>query len=109
MPDEPEETDPQIARKIIGGADVVRFEEWFYRKLARYQNLEGALLSALDTGGFVALVELLAVYHLDSGGGYSQIEYEPPPPPTKEEIEEYRELKRIRKARKRLGFYKKGR
>jgi len=37
-------------------------------------GLEGKVLTALDTGGFAALVELLTVYHLDVEGGYYQIE-----------------------------------
>ena len=36
--------------------------------------LEGKVLTALDTGGFAALVELLTVYHLDSVGGFYHID-----------------------------------
>jgi len=54
----------------IGGVDVVRFAGWFYRKIARVPGLEGKVLTALDTGGFAALAELLTVYHLDDAGGY---------------------------------------
>jgi hypothetical protein len=35
--------------------------------------LEGKVLTALDTGGFAALVEMLTVYHLDAQGGYWQL------------------------------------
>ncbi len=36
-------------------------------------GLEGKVLTALDTGGFAALVELLTVYRLDEQGGYWQL------------------------------------
>jgi hypothetical protein len=67
---EPEITDEELAVLEIGGVDVVKFAGWFYRKIARVPGLEGKVLTALDTGGFAALVELLTVYHLDSEGGY---------------------------------------
>jgi hypothetical protein len=60
----------------VGGVDVVRFAGWFYRKIARVPGLEGRVLTALDTGGFAALVELLTVYHLDEQGGYWRLEDE---------------------------------
>jgi hypothetical protein len=41
-----------------GGLEVVQFRSWFYRRLAN-MGLEGAMLDALDRGGFAALVELL--------------------------------------------------
>ena len=53
---------------------MVRFASWFYRKIARVPGLEGKVLTALDTGGFAALVELLTVYHLDNADGYYQVE-----------------------------------
>jgi hypothetical protein len=74
LPDEPAESDEEKARKEVGGVDVVKFASWFYHKIARVPGLEGKVLTALDTGGFAALVELLTVYHLDSVGGYYQIE-----------------------------------
>ncbi len=67
---ETEKTDEELAALQVGGVDVVRFAGWFYRKIALVPGLEGKVLSALDTGGFAALVELLTVYHLDSVGGY---------------------------------------
>ena len=67
---EPELTDEEVAALKIGGSDVVRFSAWFYHKIARVPGLEGRVLTALDTGGFAALVELLTVYHLDELGGY---------------------------------------
>ncbi len=73
LPHEAERTDEQLAVLKVGGADVVRLEGWFYRKIARVPGLEGKVLTALDTGGFAALVELLTVYHLDSVGGYYEI------------------------------------
>jgi hypothetical protein len=54
----------------VGGVDVLRFDGWFYRKIARVPGLEGKVLTALDTGGFAALVELLTAYHLDNDDGY---------------------------------------
>jgi len=60
----------------VGGVDVVRFAGWFYRKIARISGLEGKVLTALDTGSFAALVELLTVYHLDVEGGYWRLEGE---------------------------------
>ena len=70
LPHEAEKTDEELAALEVGGGDVVRFTGWFYRKLARVPGLEGKVLTALDTGGFAALVEPLTVYHLDSVGGY---------------------------------------
>jgi hypothetical protein len=70
LPHEAEQTDEELAALDVGGVDEVRFEGWFYRKIARVPGLEGRVLTALDTGGFAALVELLTVYHLDSMGGY---------------------------------------
>jgi len=70
LPNEPKRTDKKLAAWEVGGADAVRFTGWFYRKIARVPGLEGKVLTALDTGGFAALVELLTVYHLDSVGGY---------------------------------------
>jgi len=67
---ESEKTDEELAALGVGGVEVVRFAGWFYRKLARVPGLEGKVLTALDTGGFAALVELLTVYHFDSVGGY---------------------------------------
>ena len=43
-------------------------------KLRGCLGLEGRVLTALDMGGFAALVELLTVYHLDNVGGYYPIE-----------------------------------
>jgi hypothetical protein len=74
LPKEAEQTDEQLAAQEVGGVDVVRFAGWFYHKIVRVPGLEGKVLTALDTGGFAALVELLTVYHLDSVGGYYQIE-----------------------------------
>lgn len=73
LPREGEQTDEEVAALKVGGVDVVRFTGWFYRKLARVPGLEGKILTALDTGGFAALVELLTVYHLDDQGGYWQV------------------------------------
>lgn len=70
LPQEAEQTDEELAALEVGGVDAVRFEGWFYRKIARVPGLEGKVLTALDTGGFAALVELLTVYHLDAEGGY---------------------------------------
>ena len=70
LPKEAEKTDEELAAQEVGGVDVVRFAGWFYRKLARVPGLEGRVLTALDTGGFAALVELLTVYHLDDVNGY---------------------------------------
>ena len=74
LPKEAEQTDEELAALEVGGIDVVRFAGWFYYKIARVPGLEGKVLTALDTGGFAALVELLTVYHLDNAGGYYQIE-----------------------------------
>jgi len=70
LADEPENTDAGLAALEVGGVITVRFADWFYRKIALVPGLEGKVLTALDTGGFAALVELLTVYHLDSIGGY---------------------------------------
>jgi hypothetical protein len=71
---ETEKTDEELAALQVGGLDVVRFAGFFYRKIARVPGLEGKVLTALDTGGFAALVELLTVYHLDSVGGFYHID-----------------------------------
>ncbi|HEU4966358.1 MAG TPA: hypothetical protein VFT53_02660 [Candidatus Saccharimonadales bacterium] len=76
LPDETEQTDEELAALEVGGSDVVRFAGWYYRKLARVPGLEGKVLTALDTGGFAALVELLTVYRLDDQAGYWQVEHE---------------------------------
>lgn len=70
---EKEKTDEELAALKVGGSDVVRFSGWFYRKIAKVPGLEGKVLTALDTGGFGALVELLTVYHMDNPEGYEQI------------------------------------
>jgi len=67
---EPEKTDEELAALEIGGDDVVRFARWFFHKITRVPGLEGKVLTALDCGGFAALVELLMLYHLDDDGGY---------------------------------------
>lgn len=72
LPQEPEQTDEEAATVEVGGEDVVRFAGWFYRKLAKVPGLEGKVLTALDTGGFGTLVELLTVYRLDDQTGYWQ-------------------------------------
>lgn len=74
LPKEVEQTDEELAALQVGGVDVVRFAGWFYRQIARVPGLEGKVLTALDTGGFAALVELLTTYHLDSIGGYYPME-----------------------------------
>lgn len=74
LSNETEKTDEELAALQVGGVDVVRFAGWFYRKIARVPGLEGRVLTALDMGGFAALVELLMVYHLDNVGGYYPIE-----------------------------------
>ena len=66
----------ELAALQVGGVDVVRFAGWFYRKIARVPGLEGKILTALDSGGWTALVELLTVYHLDVEGGYWRPENE---------------------------------
>jgi hypothetical protein len=71
-----EKTDEELAALEVGGVDVVRFAGWFYRKIARVPGLEGKVLTALDSGGFGALVELLTVYHLDEQGGYWRLDGE---------------------------------
>src|SRR5207302_8135861 len=70
LPHETEQNDEELAALAVVGVDVLRFTGWFYRKIAKVPGLEGKILTALDTGGFAALVELLTVYHLDSVGGY---------------------------------------
>jgi hypothetical protein len=72
----PEQSDDELAALEVGGVDVLRLEGWFYRQIAQVPGLEGKVLTALDTGGFPALVELLTVYHLDALGGYYPIENE---------------------------------
>jgi hypothetical protein len=74
LPHETEQTDEELAALKVGGVDVIGFTGWFYRKIAKVPGLEGKVLTALDTGGFAALVELLTVYHLDNVDGYYQIE-----------------------------------
>jgi hypothetical protein len=76
LPQEAELTDEELAALQVGGVDVVRFAGWFYRKIARVPGFEGKVLTALDTGGWTALVELLTVYHLDDPGGYGRLEGE---------------------------------
>jgi hypothetical protein len=76
LADEPDESDEEKARKEIGGADIMRISGSFYRKLAQVPGLEGKVLTALDTGGFAALVELLSVYHLDTEGAYWRLDRE---------------------------------
>ncbi|MDQ2907398.1 MAG: hypothetical protein M3Y81_28140 [Chloroflexota bacterium] len=76
LPREADKTDEELAALKVGGADVVQFAGWFYRRIARVPGLEGKVLTALDMGGFAALVELLTVYHLDIEGGYWQVEGE---------------------------------
>lgn len=71
---EAEKTDEELAALEVGGEDVARFAGWFYRKIARVPGLEGKVLTALDTGGFTALVELLTVYQLDDPDGYWRLE-----------------------------------
>lgn len=73
LPDEAEKSDEEIAAEEVGGVDVVKFDNWFFRRIIS-AKLEGKVLAALDAGGFPALVELLTVYHLDSAGGYYQME-----------------------------------
>ena len=48
------------------------FEKALTREQIPFKSFSTAAeaLTALDTGGFAALVELLTVYHLDSVGGY---------------------------------------
>ena len=70
LPHEADKTDEELAALEVGGVDAVRFARWFYYKIARVPGLEGKVLTALDTGGFAALVELLTVYHLDGDGVY---------------------------------------
>src|SRR5258708_36537398 len=62
----------ELAALQVGGVDVVRFAGWFYRKIARVPGLEGKILTALDSGGWAALVELLTVYRLDFAREYRQ-------------------------------------
>ncbi|HJT55283.1 MAG TPA: hypothetical protein VJ761_02220 [Ktedonobacteraceae bacterium] len=74
LPNEIELTDEELAARKVGGVDVMAFAGWFYRRIAQVPGLEGKVLTALDTGGFAALVELLTVYHLDEPGGYWHLE-----------------------------------
>jgi hypothetical protein len=76
LPNEPDKSDPELAAEEVGGVEVVRFAGWFYRKIARVPGLEGKILTALDTGGFPALVELLTVYRLDDPDKYQWLEDE---------------------------------
>jgi hypothetical protein len=77
LPNEADKTDPELAALKVGGVDVVRIAGWFYRrKIARVPGLEGKILTALDTGGFPALVELLTVYRLDDPDKYQWLEDE---------------------------------
>jgi hypothetical protein len=73
LPKEAEQTDEELAALAVGGVDVVRFAGWYYYKIAQVPGLEGKVLTALDTGGFAALVELLTLYHLDDQDGYWQL------------------------------------
>ena len=70
LPHETEQNDEELAALAVVGVDVLRFTGWFYRKIAKVPGLEGKILTALDTGGYAALVELLAMYHLDEPGKY---------------------------------------
>ena len=74
LPDDAQQTDEELAALEVGGVEVVRFTDWFYRKLAKVPGLEGKILNALDAGGFLSLVQLLTVYHLDDGAGYEQVQ-----------------------------------
>jgi hypothetical protein len=76
LPNEAELNDEQLAALKVGGVEVVRFAGWYYRKLSRVPGLEGKILTALDTGGFEALAELLTVYRLDEPDKYWQLEGE---------------------------------
>jgi len=76
LPDELEDPDKKVPEKKIGGVDTVRIAGWYYRKLARVPGLEGKVLTALDTGGFAALVELLTAYRLDDPSKYWRLEGE---------------------------------
>ena len=74
LPYDADRSDKKLAELKVGGTNAVLFTGSFYRKIARVPGLEGKVLTALDTGGFAALVELLTVYHLDIEGGYYQVE-----------------------------------
>jgi hypothetical protein len=76
LPHEADKTDEELAALEVGGVDVARFAGWFYRKIAKVPGLEGKVLTALDTGGFAALVELLMAYELDSIGGFYRVDEE---------------------------------
>jgi hypothetical protein len=73
LPGEKDYSDPELAAREVGGTGAVHFAGWFYHKIAQVPGLEGKVLTALDTGGFAALVELLTVYHLDDKRGYREI------------------------------------
>jgi hypothetical protein len=70
LPYDADLSDKTLAGLKVGGTNAVFFAGWFYRRIAKVPSLESKVLTALDTGGFGALVELLTVYHLDSIGGY---------------------------------------
>jgi hypothetical protein len=77
LPNEAELSDDELAARKVGGVDVLRLAGWYYRrKIARVPGLEGKILTALDTGGFPALVELLTVYRLDDPDKYQWLEDE---------------------------------
>ena len=57
------------------GRSVIRFTKGLRaRLLPKEAEPTDEVLTALDTGGFAALVELLTAYHLDNENGYYQIE-----------------------------------
>jgi hypothetical protein len=76
LPGEADETDPQVARRKVHGTDAVKFASRLYYQIGCIPGLEGKVLTALSNGGFQALTELLAVYHLDKDGGYWQVRRE---------------------------------
>jgi hypothetical protein len=61
LPHDKEKTDEELAALEVGGEDIVRFSNWFYRKIVRVPRIEGKVLTALDSGGFAALMKLLTV------------------------------------------------
>jgi hypothetical protein len=74
LPYDADRSDKKLAELKVGGTNAVLFTGSFYRKIARVPGLEGKVLTALDTGGYGALVELLTDYHLDDqAGGYWQL------------------------------------
>jgi len=75
LPNEEEKTDEELAAEEVGGLEAVQFRSWFYRRLAN-MGLGGAVLDALDRGGFAALVELLTAWHLDELQGWEAISFE---------------------------------